>query len=184
MPAGPTACSAPFRHRDQVPALDTNRHVLYRSPMNHVETTQEKAIADVAPADAGAALFTFLDVADRLYTRISERLSSVGLSYAKYEVLKHLRDAGEPVSLSSLADAQSCARSNITQLIDRLESEGLVRRVDDPADRRAVRAEITPQGHVQVEEGATQIDLVRAQFAAAFTAAERAELIRLLRKVR
>jgi DNA-binding MarR family transcriptional regulator len=152
--------------------------------MNNVGATQDRTTNDVAPADAGAALFTFLDVADRLFTRISERLASVSLSYAKYEVLKHLRDAGGPVSLSSLADAQSCARSNITQLVDRLESEGLVRRVDDPADRRAVRAEITPQGEAQAAEGATQIELVRAQFAAAFTAPERAELIRLLHKVR
>jgi DNA-binding MarR family transcriptional regulator len=152
--------------------------------MNHVDRLTENPSQDAAPIEVGATLFTFLAAADRLYGRIAEALGRVGLSYAKYEVLKHLRDSEGPVSLSSLAAAQSCARSNITQLVDRLETEGLVRRVDDPADRRGVRAELTPLGRGQVEEGATQIDLVRAQFAASFTAPERAELVRLLGKIR
>jgi DNA-binding MarR family transcriptional regulator len=82
-----------------------------------------------------------------------------------------------------LAECQQCARSNITQLIDRLETEGLVRRVDDPADRRGVRAEITPEGLALAAEGATQVEVVRAQFAASFSAAERAELGRLLARL-
>jgi DNA-binding MarR family transcriptional regulator len=55
--------------------------------------------------------------------------------------------------------------------------------VDDPEDRRAVRAELTAAGLAQVDDGSTQIDLVRAQFAAAFTAAERVELGRLLARI-
>jgi DNA-binding MarR family transcriptional regulator len=83
-----------------------------------------------------------------------------------------------------LAEQQGCAASNITQLVDRLEAEGLVQRIDDPDDRRSVRAQLTEQGAVQADEGATQIDVVRAQFAASFTAAERAQLGRLLAKIR
>ena len=132
---------------------------------------------------SGATLFSFLDVADRLYERVGEALTSVGLSYPKYEVLKCLRDADEPVSLGSLAEDQSCARSNITQLVDRLETEGLVQRVPDPADRRGVRAELTERGIAAADEGQTQMDLVLAEFAAAFTGPERAELGRLLGKL-
>jgi DNA-binding MarR family transcriptional regulator len=162
--------------------LDLIDKPLYRSAMNHVDRSVSSAAAPpLAPQEA--SLFTFLDVADRLYERVAEALGRIGLSYAKYEVLKHLRDAEGPVSLSALAEGQHCARSNITQLIDRLETEGLVRRVDDPGDRRAVRADLTEAGAAQVEDGATQIDLVRAQFAAAFTAAERLELGRLLARV-
>jgi DNA-binding MarR family transcriptional regulator len=162
--------------------LDLIDNPLYRSAMNHVDgsvVTAGKAVT--APQEA--TLFTFLDVADRLYERIAQALGRVGLSYAKYEVLKHLRDAAGPVSLSALAEGQHCARSNITQLVDRLETEGMVRRVDDPEDRRAVRAELTAAGLAQVDDGSTQIDLVRAQFVAAFTAAERVELGRLLARI-
>jgi DNA-binding MarR family transcriptional regulator len=55
--------------------------------------------------------------------------------------------------------------------------------VDDPDDRRSVRAQLTDQGAIQADEGTTQIDVVRAQFAAAFTAAERVQLARLLAKI-
>ena len=37
-------------------------------------------------------------------------------------------------------------RSNVTQLVDRLEAEKLVTRSDDPRDRRSVRAELTARG--------------------------------------
>ena len=133
---------------------------------------------------AGATLFSFLDTADVLYTRIAEALKAAGLSYAKYDVLYQLRKAKEPVSLRLLAENQGCAASNITQIVDRLEAEGLVQRVDDPDDRRSVRAQLTDQGAVQADEGTTQIDVVRAQFAASFTAAEREQLARLLAKIR
>jgi DNA-binding MarR family transcriptional regulator len=138
--------------------------------------------AQAAPAESGATLSTFLDVAERLYEQIADALARAGLSYAKFEVLQYLHQHG-PVSLGALADCQRCARSNITQLIDRLESEGLVRRVDDPDDRRGIRAELTPLGAERAEEGATQMALVRAQFAASFNAPERAELSRLLGKL-
>ena len=90
-----------------------------------------------APKGAEATLASFLDTADRLYERIGAALGRVGLSYPKYELLEHLKNSAEPVSLGVLADGQSCARSNITQLVDKLEIEGLVRRVADPEDRRA-----------------------------------------------
>ena len=151
--------------------------------MNQMAKTQGTAIRTVAPADAGATLVAFLDAADVLYDRIADGLARVGLSYAKYEVLKMLADAGAPVTLSGLAEGAACARSNITQIVDRLELEGFVRRVDDPTDRRSVRAELTDAGAAAAVEGTTQLDLVKAQFAATFTAAERLELGRLLAKI-
>jgi DNA-binding MarR family transcriptional regulator len=137
-----------------------------------------------APKEAEATLATFLDTADRLYERIAAALGRVGLSYPKYEVLQHLENSGEPVSLRMLAEGQSCARSNITQLVDKLEIEGLVRRVADPEDRRGIRAALTDAGLERAGEGKTQLDVVIAEFAASFTAAERLQLGRLLAKVK
>src|SRR5205085_7598729 len=61
--------------------------------------------------------------------------------------------AGGPLSLSSLADRCSCVRSNITQLVDRLEADKLVVRSDDPKDRRSVRAELTAAGRARHDAG-------------------------------
>jgi DNA-binding MarR family transcriptional regulator len=164
--------------------VDGMRHGLHHSGMNDMPP-QPVARTEVSdgPAESAATLFTFLDIADVLYERIGRALSSVGLSYPKYEVLTHLQCSADPVSLGCLAEEQSCARSNITQLIDRLETEGLVRRVPDPDDRRGVRAELTEVGVAAANEGQTQMDLVLAEFAASFTGPERTQLGRLLAKL-
>ena len=166
-------------------SLDAIDKVIYHAAMNHFDdpVATPSTTPPAVPGEGGATLFSFLAVAEQLYEWVAEALARVGLSYAKYELLKHLRDSKEPMSLGTLAEFQGCARSNITQLVDRLETEGLVRRVSDPDDRRAVRAELTPLGISQVEEGTTQMQLVRARFAASFSGPERAELGRLLAKL-
>jgi DNA-binding MarR family transcriptional regulator len=101
----------------------------------------------VRAAGAGdTVVFALLHAAHVLEVRLESALETVGLSLAKYGVLTLLADAGEPISLSHLAARQSCVRSNMTQLVDRLEADGLVRRIADPADRRLVLAELTPLG--------------------------------------
>jgi DNA-binding MarR family transcriptional regulator len=165
-----------------IAGVDGMRLGLHNSDMNDMPPVSRTEVSD-GPADSAATLFTFLDVADVLYERIGRALASVGLSYPKYEVLTHLHGSADPVSLGCLAEEQSCARSNMTQLIDRLETEGLVRRVPDPDDRRGVRAELTELGVAAASEGQTQMDLVLAEFAASFTGPERAHLGRLLAKL-
>ena len=73
-------------------------------------------------------------------------LEPLGLSLAKFGVLSKLVAAGEPLPLRTLAERCACVRSNITQLVDRLEAEKLVVRADDPHDRRSIRAELTARG--------------------------------------
>jgi DNA-binding MarR family transcriptional regulator len=140
-----------------------------------------------APTTAGASdelLFSLLDVAHALKERLEEALASAGLSMAKFDVLSQLAEAGEPVTLSELAEGSCCVRSNITQLVDRLEADGLVRRIDDPADRRVVRAGLTPLGTKRQAEGARQVDRVQAEFAASLSESDRKALKRVLATLR
>jgi DNA-binding MarR family transcriptional regulator len=88
--------------------------------------------------------------------------------------------AGEPLTLSELAGQLKCVRSNITQLVDRLEADGLVKRVDDPEDRRAVRAVVTPLGMERMTAGAEAVGRLQADVAAHVAPAERAVLKRVL----
>src|SRR2546426_9873507 len=67
-------------------------------------------------------------------------------SLAKLGLLRLLAEAKQPLPLSELAQHQRCVRSNITQIVDRLEKDGLVRRRADADDRRSVRAALTPAG--------------------------------------
>lgn len=97
-------------------------------------------------ASASTLVASFLETADAVEARLEAAVSPMGLSLAKLGLLHHLAEAKEPLPLSELAQHQNCVRSNITQLVDRLEKEGLVRRRPDPEDRRSIRAALTPAG--------------------------------------
>src|SRR5256885_6555162 len=116
--------------------------------------------------------------------RLEEALAKVGLSLAKFGALTHLVEAGEPISLSECATKMTCVRSNITQLVDRLEADGLVKRVEDPNDRRAVRAAVTSLGKERYAAGARQVEKVQAEFAKTLSGIDHGSLERRLSAVR
>lgn len=103
-----------------------------------------------------------LHAAGRVETAFEAELSPIGLSLSKLNVLSILLEAGEPIPLSRLATRLACVKSNVTQLVDRLETEGLVARIDDPNDRRSVLASITELGRERSAEGAERMRIVDA----------------------
>jgi DNA-binding MarR family transcriptional regulator len=120
--------------------------------------------------------FSVLHAAHLIEDRIEQSLGKVGLSMAKQGALTELAAAGEPLTLSQLAARLSCVRSNMTQLVDRLEADGLVKRLDDPADRRSVRAELTQLGKERQRAGEKAVKRVQSEFAASLTTRERSAL--------
>jgi len=75
-------------------------------------------------------------------------------------------------------------RSNITQLVDRLESDGLVKRVDDPADRRAVLAAVTALGVERFAAATTAISEVQTDLASRIEPEDRESFLRVLAAIR
>ena len=67
------------------------------------------------------------------------------LSPAQCHVL-HLIEPDRPIPMGRLAEALACDASNVTGLVDRLESRGLVRRRPSAEDRRSKVLELTPAG--------------------------------------
>jgi DNA-binding MarR family transcriptional regulator len=130
--------------------------------------------------DRDQLLFSLLGVAHALEQQLEEAAARAGLSMAKLGVLSQLADAGEPVTLSELAARSACVRSNMTQLVDRLEADGFVRRIDDPTDRRVVRAILTPLGIEHQVEGAREVEKVQAEFIASLAESDRRALKRVL----
>jgi DNA-binding MarR family transcriptional regulator len=131
-------------------------------------------------APAQDVMWSLLEAAGAVEARIEAALAEVGLSGAKLAALTQLVEAGEPITLGELAAQCACVRSNITQLVDRLESEKLVKRVDDPQDRRSLRAAITPLGRERQALGAKKIEAVRKQLAGALKAIDADALQRAL----
>src|SRR6476646_4900234 len=124
--------------------------------------------------------FMLLDAGRAQIARLEEALKVVGLSAAKYKVLSQIAKSSEPVPLRLLAEEQQCVASNVTTLVDRLEADGLVRRVDDPADRRSKRAELTDLGQEKAEEGARVVADVERAFAESLGPTERLALAKVL----
>ena len=125
-----------------------------------------------------------LDAGRAQFARLEEALKVVGLSAAKYKVLSQIAKASEPVPLRLLAEQQQCVASNVTTLIDRLEADGLVKRVDDPADRRSKRATLTALGEEKTAEGARVVAEVEAAFAESLGPTERLALAKVLSSLR
>lgn len=159
----------PQPHVDPDP-VDKYPSALYHSPMN-----------DQPEHTAECPLLGWIHAARQLESRVEADLAEVGLSLARYGALEQLAVAPAPLPLGELADRLSCVRSNVTQLVDRLEAEGLVRRVADPTDRRLVRAELTPAGRERQRAGSERLRRLQAAFGEALTVPDRAALEHLLR---
>src|ERR1700722_20864699 len=71
--------------------------------------------------------------------------AEVELSPAQCHVL-HLMEPGKPIPMGQLAETLACDAANVTGLVDRLESRGLVRRRPSAADRRVRVLDLTPSG--------------------------------------
>ncbi len=106
---------------------------------------------DVEPDPALQLVATFHAV-ERAMSRWAQSLiESAGSSPARMRLLGVLHCKG-PQIMCGLGDELGVTARQVTNLVDALESEGLVRRVAHPTDRRATVIESTPKGNWQAEE--------------------------------
>ncbi|WP_434403113.1 MarR family winged helix-turn-helix transcriptional regulator [Streptomyces sp. NBC_01353] len=98
---------------------------------------------DTRALETAAAVRSASQAVDRLR---SHGAGGRGLSAGALDVLARLSTTGEGLSIGELARAAGVSSRNVTGLVDTLERDGLVQRVQDQRDRRSVRAEITPAG--------------------------------------
>jgi DNA-binding MarR family transcriptional regulator len=129
--------------------------------------------------DLGAMLHAAYAAANE----VEATLNAIGLSWAKLSALKGLADAGESLPLGQLAERLCCVKSNITQLIDRLEADGLVERKPDPNDRRTKLAALTPAGRKAVKDGTRVQQAAEREVLSRLTLDEAQQLSTLLSKI-
>jgi DNA-binding MarR family transcriptional regulator len=121
----------------------------------------------------------------RFKRSLEETLSEHGLSHGEWNVLGALFRAGKPYQRAAgkLADACECSSGAMTNRLDRLEEEGLVRRLPDPGDRRGVLVELTTKGHKAWNESTGAEAQKEALIAGALNAREKKQLNSLLRRL-
>jgi DNA-binding MarR family transcriptional regulator len=75
-----------------------------------------------------------------------------GLSEGRFQILVRLQHRQDGrCTMGDLAEMLEVSPRTVTGLVDNLERDGLVRRVDDPNDRRSVYAEMTEKGRDRVK---------------------------------
>jgi DNA-binding MarR family transcriptional regulator len=132
-------------------------------------------------------------VVGRLF-RVSRRLDGAvedlfqtryGLQPGWFDLLASLRRSGEPYQLSptALSQALMLTSGGMTKRLDRMEAEGLIRRLADPHDRRAMLVELTPTGREVVDAAVADHIANEERLLAGLSPAERRTLERLLRKL-
>lgn len=114
--------------------------------------------------------------------RTEPRLSSERLTPTQFGVLEAILHKG-PLTQRELLRKVLTSPGNMTDVIDKLEARGLVRRSRGLADRRMVTVELTPQGRTEIDAlfPAHAGDIAAAM--GALDEVELEELGRLLRKL-
>ncbi|MCT2583534.1 MarR family transcriptional regulator [Actinophytocola gossypii] len=110
---------------------------------------------DRAAFDAASALIRAAGVATG---RIDRILRPHGLTFARFEVLLLLSwTRSGSMALGRMRERLLIHQAAVTNLVDRLERDGLVRRVPHPSDRRTTFAEITARGRKVVHPATRDI---------------------------
>jgi DNA-binding MarR family transcriptional regulator len=105
------------------------------------------------PSQAMAAVTSIMRAQQVLMARLNELLRPHRLTFPRYEALMLLsftRTGALP--LGKIGERLQVHRTSVTNIIDKLEADGLVRRVPHAEDRRATLAEITEDGRETARE--------------------------------
>lgn len=117
--------------------------------------------------------------------RLNPLFARYGMQPGEFDVLATLRRSGAPFALTptALYDALMMSSGGMTARIDRLQKAGWVERRPNPADGRGTLVALTDAGHALIDDAVVaHIDNQRALLAA-LSAAEQAQLARLLGKL-
>jgi len=138
------------------------------SPRHYIRTNPYRLVHDV---------YVLLDYGDRLI------LDRFKLSSTQFRVLNLLKtDPGQ--RLTQLSDRVLRSKSQLTRIIDALETKGLIQRIGDQGDRRAQLIVLTKAGKaMQDQANREHADSLAARFGV-LDQAEQKDLVALLDKLR
>jgi DNA-binding MarR family transcriptional regulator len=90
-----------------------------------------------------------LALIDLLDTELEQ---AVGIPQRWYDVLVHLEESPAGIPMTELAERILYSKSGFTRVVDRMEEEGLVRRLRLEHDRRSILIVLTDKGTETLDE--------------------------------
>ena len=135
------------------------------------------------PMEVMGRLIEAAQVIDR--DHLTPVIADFGLQTGEFDVLAALRRSGAPYMLTPSALYEVTMRSSggMTARIDRLEKQGLVQRQPNPQDRRGTLVALTEAGQDLIERAVPVHLANEAKILDSLSAAEQADLARLLEKL-
>lgn len=124
-----------------------------RDIIDELQSDWNKQRPDLDPEPLGIVL-RIQALAKILGDQTEERLQSFDLQWWQYDVLSALRRQGEPfiMAATDLADSAMLTSGAMTNRIDHLEQDQLVRRIKDENDLRRVLVQLTKKGLALIED--------------------------------
>ena len=138
----------------------------------------------VLPEAIEAAL-EFQRVAAFMHVKQENCFGQYGLTSGRFSLLMFLRgETSRSLSPSELAKRADVTRGTMTQFIDGLEKDHLVKRVDDPRDRRAMLVKLTNKGEEVIKKILPEHLNRLTRVTQVLTRTERKTLLSLMEKLR
>jgi len=109
-------------------------------------------------------------------------IAETGLSVTDFAILEVLLHKG-PLPISTIGEKVLLSSGSMTAAVNRLEKRQLVKRVQDPADGRYFYVHLTPSGRQSIEEAFEKHSANLERLVEGLDTGERAELVRLLKKL-
>ncbi len=135
--------------------------------------------------DAMLAIMQFIRTGTDVSECFERFLTKHGLSQGRFAILMYLnRQPETPVNQTHLAEAYGVTKATITGLIDGLERDGMVERLADPSDRRASLVRLTEASRTFLDGFLPAHFSGVSELMSGLDTQERAELIRLVGKLR
>ena len=124
----------------------------------------------------------------RSYQLLNDQVNGVmkrhGFTFVQYQVLAWLETAPESsLTLSWISKTLHIPPATVTDIIDRLEDDRLVRRVPHPSDARTTLAVITPKGRKAATEADARIERDRVE-GIGLSEDQRSQLVDILAQLR
>jgi DNA-binding MarR family transcriptional regulator len=107
-----------------------------------------------------------------------------GTTLPRFDLMAQLERHPEGLKMNELSRLLMVTGGNVTGIVDQLEKEGLVERLDEPADRRAFRIRLTRSGDKTFAEMARAHERWVVELLAGLSGRERDELLKLLAKLK
>lgn len=107
-----------------------------------------------------------------------------GTTLPRFDLMAQLERHRDGLKMNELSRLLMVTGGNVTAIVDQLEKEGLVERLDEPADRRAFRIRLTKSGDKGFAEMARAHEQWVVELLAGLSSREREELLKLLAKLK